>query len=36
MSAKTTGMDHPLRDALMIEMEELLAEVEVFERGGTA
>src|SRR5262249_59524685 len=33
---EAAGMYHPLGDALMVEVEELLAEVKIFERRGTA
>src|SRR5262245_4488730 len=33
---EAAGMYHPLGDALMVEVEELLAEVKVFERRGAA
>ena len=32
MRAEAAGMDHPLGDALVVEMEDLLAEVEVLEQ----
>src|SRR5262249_36695219 len=33
---EAAGMYHPLGDALMVEVEELLAEVKIFERRGAA
>ena len=36
MRAKAAGMNHPLGDALMIEVEDLLAKVKIFERRGAA
>jgi hypothetical protein len=33
---RTAGMDDALRDALMVEMENLLAEMKVFEEGGAS
>ena len=36
MRSETAGMNDPLGDTLMVEVEELLAEVKVFERGGPA
>src|SRR5262245_42361492 len=36
MRPEAAGMYHPLGDALMVEVEELLAEVKIFERRGAA
>ena len=36
MRAEAAGMDDTLGDALMVEMEDLLAEMEVLEGGRTA
>ena len=33
MRAKATGVNHALRDALVIEMEDLLAKVKIFQSG---
>ena len=36
MGAEAAGVDDPLRDPLVVEVEDLLAEVEVLEQRGTA
>ena len=36
MRSETTGMNHPFGDTLMVEVEELLAEVKILERGRPA
>ena len=36
MSAEAAGMDDPLGDALVVEVEDLLAEVEVFQQRRAA
>src|SRR5687767_8508161 len=36
MRSETTGMNHPFGDTLMVEVEELLAQVKILERGRPA
>jgi hypothetical protein len=36
VGSKTASVHHPFGDAFVIEMEQLLPEVEIFQGGGTA